>query len=128
MVKLLCTLWLGVPISLLSTQQFSWSTKKCTLLFLKSQFNERFFSFLLYKKLELFYKWCASTWFIKVPLSALRYGQTVHSYGFSPVWLRICLLRLSFVIAEYGQYGHENGFSPVWVRMWFLKLVATFVT
>lgn len=38
----------------------------------------------------------------------------VQMYGFSPVWVRRCVLRLKSNEKHFAQTSHLNGFSPVW--------------
>ena len=47
--------------------------------------------------------------------------QSLHSYGFSPVWIRRCLTKLVFWENLFPHSSHLNGCSPVWVRKWTTK-------
>jgi len=64
------------------------------------------------------YKWCTRCiWFFKVFLSANSLWHSGHLYGFSPVWIRKCRVRLFWRRKDFPQMPHVQGFSPVWVRM-----------
>ena len=40
-----------------------------------------------------------------------------HLYGFSPLWILLCLTRWSEVVNRLLQTVHSNGFSPEWLRL-----------
>lgn len=46
-----------------------------------------------------------------------------HTYGFSPVWVRIWVLRLKSKEKARLQISHLNGFSPVWTSWWRRSLL-----
>ena len=50
-------------------------------------------------------------------LRAKHPSQYAHSNGFSPVWVRMCIVRLPDSAKVSPHSLHSNGFSPVWVRM-----------
>jgi len=47
----------------------------------------------------------------------------LHMYGFSPLWILLCILRLPAWANSFSQTGHSNGFSPEWVRLCIVKAV-----
>ena len=47
--------------------------------------------------------------------------QNEHLYGFSFVWVLMCLVRLLLTENLLSQNEHLNGFSLVWVLMWILR-------
>lgn len=66
-------------------------------------------------------------WLCKWTFCVERYGQWSQAKGFSPVWVRICVFKLSIWAARKGQWGQPKGFSPVWVHIcrvrWVLLMV-----
>jgi len=56
-------------------------------------------------------------WVFKTLLWANEFSQTVHWYGFSPVWERMWHFKLLFWLNDLPQTVQWYGFSPVWVRM-----------
>ena len=44
--------------------------------------------------------------------------QLWHWYGFSPVWVFICLSRILFCEKAFSHLLHWYGFSPVWTLIW----------
>ena len=40
----------------------------------------------------------------------------MHWYGFSPLWTRTCVFRLSFLVIRLPNVIYINGFFPVWIR------------
>ncbi len=49
--------------------------------------------------------------------------HTLHTCGFSPVWVRLCVVNWLFSAnaARHPSKLHLNGLSPVWVRMCAVK-------
>ena len=43
------------------------------------------------------------------------FSRRVHWYGFSPVWVLICVTRLLVLENALSHWVHRYGFSPVWV-------------
>ena len=43
--------------------------------------------------------------------------QTSQAYGFTPVWMRTCSVKLPFVLKDFPQTTHLWVFSPVWVSL-----------
>jgi len=48
-------------------------------------------------------------------LNALSHWR--HLYGFSPVWILLCLVRSLACVNRFRQTEHSNAFSPEWVRL-----------
>jgi len=46
-----------------------------------------------------------------------RLLQTLHSNGFSPLWILLCITRLQDCVNRLLQTLHSNGFSPEWLRL-----------
>ena len=46
----------------------------------------------------------------------------MHWNGFSPVWMRLCLVNLLDSANSFRQMGHWNGFSPLCMRLCAVKL------
>jgi len=44
-------------------------------------------------------------------------SHTWHLYGFSPLWILLCLTRWLDLINRLLQTLHSNGFSPEWLRL-----------
>ncbi len=44
--------------------------------------------------------------------------QTPHWWGFSPLWILLCVFRLDDVEKPFWQTSQTCGRSPVWVRRW----------
>ena len=43
-------------------------------------------------------------------------------YGFSLVWILLCLVKLPFREKVLSHWSHENGFYPVWILVCIVKL------
>lgn len=50
------------------------------------------------------------------------FPQTVHVYGFSPVWTSWWRMRWDKQLKFWPQTGHLCGFFPLWIRLWLLRL------
>ena len=52
---------------------------------------------------------------------AKHFPQTLHSYGFSPVWVRMWLTRWLDREKHLSQTLHRYGFSPLCTRLWLVR-------
>ena len=58
---------------------------------------------------------------VRVPEWLNAAPHPAHENGFSPVWDRMCDLRFPEWLNAAPHSAHENSFSPVWVRMCVLR-------
>ncbi len=48
--------------------------------------------------------------------------DVAHSYGFSPVWIHMCLFKFPHWAKNSPQVSHLKAFSPVWVHRCLFKV------
>ena len=65
---------------------------------------------------------CFLTCLLKLRLFANDLLQYEHEYS-SPVWVRIWIFMSFFCEKDLLQIAHEKGFSPVWVRICLVRLL-----
>jgi len=54
---------------------------------------------------------------VRVPDWLNAMSHIWHLYGFSPLWILLCLARFSACVNRLLQTVHSNGFSPEWLRL-----------
>lgn len=64
-----------------------------------------------------------SMWDFSLLLSEKLLPHSWHVNGFSPVWMRMCLLRLLFRLNCAPHMWQVNGFSPVWTTLCLFRAV-----
>jgi len=58
---------------------------------------------------------------LRFPLSVKLFPHWVHVYGFSPAWILMCLLKFPLCVKLFPHWVHEYGFSPVWILKCLLR-------
>lgn len=68
-----------------------------------------------------FFSFCRRCILVCLFLSSLLanfLSQISQAKGFSPVWVRMWVVRWSLLLKFLMQMRHWKGFCPVWMRMW----------
>ena len=66
-------------------------------------------------------RWCEARW----PLCENILGHSVHLYGLSPVWVRMCITKMLLNENPFGQCVHLKSFPPKWVRVIVVTLLSS---
>ena len=82
----------------------------------------KFLPHVVHSKLsELLATRCSSLCLAKLVFSVKYLPQSSQEYGFSPEWLFTCRCQLPLTAKDFWQISHVNGFSPVCVRLWLIR-------
>lgn len=76
------------------------------------------FSFFISKTTRIYYSLFFAYSNDQLTLWLNARGQIAHPYGFSPVWIRSCFLRVPPSAKAFQQNRQPYGLSPVWIRIW----------
>ena len=60
-------------------------------------------------------------WQHKASVHEGDFSQNSHLNGFSPVWIRLSLVKTQGSANAFSQTLHLKGFSPVWLCVWIIK-------
>lgn len=68
--------------------------------------------------LQEVFNWCFFLWAFSGPDWLNVFPQISQAYGFSPVWIRLCVVRVPDWLKLFPQISQMYGFSPVCVLWW----------
>ncbi|KAK0153760.1 hypothetical protein N1851_004165 [Merluccius polli] len=60
-------------------------------------------------------------WIFRLPLCVKRFPHWLHTYGFSPVWMRMCRFSEALLDNNLPHKAQELGGSPVWPARWWIS-------
>lgn len=66
---------------------------------------------------------CTFMWINKVLRYVNLFPHVQQGYGFSPVWILMCVKRLLLRLKHFPHVLQEWDFSPVWIVMWVNRLL-----